>query len=411
MRVVLLVETLAIGGLPNHVLDLARALSDAGECVAVAHAGTDVPTHLDTRGIELLALADVGAPLDAPRALARLRQWQPDLVHVHLCSHLELLLALSELRVPLVRSFHDYTSLCLRRGRRRYPGDRCARALGWSCALYGCLLGAPEPGQRLPRLANLPRKLSERARYQHFDAALVGSNHMGEVLRINGFAPERITVVPYFSRFDREARGLAEMPEKPAGIPGVTRPLALMFAGQAVAGKGLEVLVRALPAMRGDWRLTAITSGPELERVRALARQLGVDARIEFIEWLPHEALAGHYRRADLFVLPSVWDDPGPLVGIEAMSFATPVVAFAVGGIPDYVLHGRTGFLVAEVSVEALGGQLQRALECGAGLAELGRAGQALVVDRHGRSRHVNTIRSMYGHAAAARAMGLEAVT
>lgn len=411
MRVVLLVETLAIGGLPNYVLDLARALRDAGDCVAVAHAGMDVPAHLDTREIELLPLSDAGASLDVPRALARLREWQPDLVHVHLCSHLELLLALSALRVPLVRSFHDYTSLCLRRGRRRYPGDRCGRALGWSCALHGCVLGAPEKGQRLPRLTNLPRKLSERACYQRFDAAVVGSTHMGEVLRINGFASERISVVPYFSRFDREARGLVELPEKPEGIPGVTRPLALLFAGQAVAGKGLEVLVRALPAMRGDWHLTAITSGPELARVRALARQMGVDGRIEFIEWLPHEALAGHYRRADLFVLPSVWDDPGPLVGIEAMSFETPVTAFAVGGIPDYVLDGRTGFLVPEVSVAALGGQLQRALECGAGLAELGCAGRALVVDRHGRDRHVHTIRAIYGRAAKARELGLEAVT
>lgn len=410
MRIVLLVETLAIGGLPNYVLDLARALAQAGDRVAVAHAGTAVPDHLDLAGIELLALLTDGAPLDAACALARLREWQPDLVHVHLCSHLELLRALPALRVPLVRSFHDYTSLCLRRGRRRYAGDRCPRALGWTCALHGCLLGAPNPGSRLPRLANLPRKLAERGCYQHFDAAVVGSKHMGEVLRINEFAPTRISVVPYFSRFDRQARGLDAMPDKPAGVPGVTRPLALLFAGQAVAGKGLEVLVRALQGVRGEWRLTAITSGPELERVRALARHSGVDARIEFIEWLAHAELAQHYRRADLFVLPSVWDDPGPLVGIEAMSFATPVLAFAVGGIPDYVLDDRTGLLATEVSAAGLGAQLQRALESGERLAELGRAGQALVADRHGRDRHVGAMRSIYARVAAACETAREAV-
>ena len=399
MRILLLVETLSIGGLPNYVLELARALVERGDTVALAHGGGVVPTFLDCRGVELLALTPEG--FDQPHALApllqRVHDWNPDLLHLHLCSVLPLLQALPELGVPLLRSFHDYTSLCLRRGRRRFPGDRCDRPLGWSCLVQGCLLGAPKPAGRWPSLQNLPAKLAERKAYQGFSGAVVGSQHMRRVLLLNGFDPARVQVVPYFSRFDQQALGQAAMGEaKGAGLPGRDRPLRLLFTGQAVKGKGLEVLIKALQPLRGNWHLTAISSGPRLPVAKALAERYGIAAHIEFIEWLPQEELAGHYRRADLFVLPSVWDDPGPLVGIEAMSFETPVLAFPVGGIPDYVLDGQTGLLTDQVSAASLADGLQRALDQADGLPALGRAARALVAERHSRSRHVEALQALY---------------
>lgn len=403
MRILLLVETLSIGGLPNYVLELARALSARGDQVALAHGGGVVPDYLDTRGIELLALTADGfdRPAALDQALQVLRAWQPDLLHLHLCSVLPLLQALPTLGVPLVRSFHDYTSMCLRRGRRRFPGDRCDRPLGWSCAWQGCLLGAPKAGSRLPGWQDLPGKLAERAAYQGFAAAVVGSRHMSRVLAVNGFDARRVQVVPYFSRFDQQAQGLQAMDEpKAPGIAGRTRALRLLFTGQAVKGKGLEVLVKALARVTGDWHLTAIASGPRLPVAKALAERYGIAGRIEFIQWLPQAALAGYYRRADLFVLPSVWDDPGPLVGIEAMSFETPVLAFAVGGIPDYVLDGRTGFLAEGVSVAALSQGLQRALEQAERLPALGRAARAQVAQHHGRDQHIDQLRQLYARLA-----------
>lgn len=401
MRILLLVETLTIGGLPNYVLELARALAERGETVGLAHDGGEIPAFLDCRDIELLPLTTHGFQHDysLSNAMQRLRDWQPDVLHVHLCSVLPVLQGLPTLGVPLVRSFHDYTSMCLRRGRRRFPGDRCTRPLGWSCALYGCLLGAPAPNSRLPGLQDLPGKLKERALYQAFSALVVGSQHMGRVLLVNDFSASRVSVVPYFSRFDQQALGHAPMGDaKEVGVPGRQRPLQLLFAGQAVKGKGLEVLIKALAQMSGDWHLTAIASGPRLAVAKALAQRYAIAARIEFIEWLPQEQLAGYYRRADLFVLPSVWDDPGPLVGIEAMSFETPVLAFPVGGIPDYVQDGRTGYLASGVSVAALAAGLQRAMTHAEQLPALGQAARALVARQHSRQQHVDALQQLYGN-------------
>ena len=399
MRILMLVETLSIGGLPNYVLELARALQAQGHTVAVAHGGGALPTYLHCADVELLALTEHGLerPYALPAVLGILTQWQPDILHLHLCSSLPLLQALPSLGIALLRSFHDYTSLCLRRGRRRFPGDRCPRALGWSCALQGCLLGAPRAGGRLPGLQNLPAKLAERAVYQRFGVAVVGSQHMRRVLLVNGFAAEQVRVLPYFSRFDQQALAwpLLSVAKAP-GLPGQARPLRLLFTGQAVKGKGLEVLIKALAQLDRDWQLIAITSGPRLALCKALAARYGIAARIEFIEWLAQEELADYYQSADLLVLPSVWDDPGPLVGIEAMSFATPVLAFAVGGIGDYVLDGQTGYLADSVTVAGLEAALRRVFARAWELPELGRAARELVAQRHTRAAHVAQLQRVY---------------
>jgi glycosyltransferase involved in cell wall biosynthesis len=402
MRLAMLVQALTVGGLPNYVLDLARALKQSGHTVVVAHGGGTPPAHLDLREVAFLALPDG----DAADAARRLRAWAPDVVHVHLSSDLQLLEQLRALGVPLLRSFHDYTSLCMRRGRRRAPGDRCQRALSRSCVFFGCSLGPPVAPQRMPVWLSIDSKLAERQMYQSFDAAIVGSRYMQRTLLHNGFPTERVRLVPYFSRFDATAAETTAPRAPTVGRPGQERPLLLLFSGQAVAGKGLRVLVRALAALTRDgvdpaaWRLTVVSDGPELEPARALARRSGLADRIDFVGWMPHGQLVQHYRDADLLVVPSIWDDPGPLVGLEALALGTPVLGFPVGGIPDYTIDGLTGFLADGVGVGQLATALRRALKGGADLATLGRQGQALVAERHGLQRHVGALDALYYAAA-----------
>jgi glycosyltransferase involved in cell wall biosynthesis len=88
-------------------------------------------------------------------------------------------------------------------------------------------------------------------------------------------------------------------------------------------------------------------------------------------------------------------------VGIEALSFGTPVVAFPVGGIPDYVLDGQTGFLARAVAPEALAEALERAVQRAVELKTMGEAGRTMVKELHSRGRHVTGIHAAYGHALA----------
>ena len=248
-------------------------------------------------------------------------------------------------------------------------------------------------GSILPRFMNLTDKIRERDLYRDFDASIVGSNHMARMLAVNGFPASRVHMIPYFSAFAAQAPRPVEVDPS---IPGLDRPFELLFTGQAVVGKGLEVLIEALRGLPGDWRLSVCGEGPRLLQARQKAESYGIADRITFHAWVPQSALMDHYKKADIFVLPSVWDDPGPLVGIEAMSFGAPIVGFAVGGVPDYLIDGQTGVLVREVSARALHDGLLHAMSCPETLAQMGREGYKLVAQRHTLAAHLDGVEAVY---------------
>jgi spore coat protein SA len=79
-----------------------------------------------------------------------------------------------------------------------------------------------------------------------------------------------------------------------------------------------------------------------------------VNGAIIFTGYLPHEKLKYLYSIVDMVVLPSVWQDPCPLVVLEAMSSGTSLVSTAVGGVPEVMESGQTGVLVEPDNPELL---------------------------------------------------------
>ncbi|HEX6614939.1 MAG TPA: glycosyltransferase [Gemmatimonadales bacterium] len=167
--------------------------------------------------------------------------------------------------------------------------------------------------------------------------------------------------------------GLAADPGLRAALAGDDlRPVVLTVA-RLDAQKGHVYLLEAAARMPRVVFLFA-GEGPERPRLEATARALGIADRVHF---LGHRAdVPELLALCDLFVLPSLYEGL-PLSVLEAMAAARPVVASAVGGTDEAVVHGETGLLVTPASAAALFGAISSLLADRERAVRMGRAGQA----------------------------------
>ncbi|MET0980718.1 MAG: glycosyltransferase, partial [Telluria sp.] len=99
------------------------------------------------------------------------------------------------------------------------------------------------------------------------------------------------------------------------------------------------------------------SDGPEVARLQALARQLGIDTHVRFVGQQPREALRHYYGAADVFVT-TPWYEPFGITPVEAMACARPVIGSEVGGIKSTVIDDVTGFLIPSRDPRALAERL-----------------------------------------------------
>ena len=139
-----------------------------------------------------------------------------------------------------------------------------------------------------------------------------------------------------------------------------------LFVGRVASNKGLPTLLEALARLEAGSRLPLVVMGRDWgqrARLEAQARSLGVSEQVRFLDHVESpSAYRGVIRRARALVLPSEWEAFG-LVLLEAMVAGTPIVATAVGGVPDVLEEGRAGRLVPYGDAGALAHAMRSVVE------------------------------------------------
>lgn len=276
--------------------------------------------------------------------------WGPDVVFVHKLDDLALLRHLVDSRLPLVRMVHDHDIYCQRR-HRYLPWSReiCTRRAGWVC---GALCGVVRSDGPLPiRLAWPGAKLEEIELCRRFDHHITVSDYLKRELVLHGFDPEHITTAwPAVRPVSEDERTTYREP-------------LLVYAGQILRGKGVDVLIESLTQLKTPgWRCSILGDGSYLDHCRRLVAALGLADRVRLHGWVPQQELHRTLRHARLGVVPSVWPEPLGAVGIEMFMHGLPVVAFDVGGIGEWLHDGDNGFLVPVFQRAALAERIDQLL-------------------------------------------------
>ena len=300
MRVLHVINSLAGGGAEKLLTDLLPRLRDRGievELLLLSGAQNEQTARLASNGIAVRfsQAKRLYSPLQVPAILEALRSFE--IVHAHLFPTF-LWVAIAVLFLP--EKVAIYTEHSTTNRRRRHGPLKLVDALA-----YG----------RYSRIVCISQGVKE---------TLAG--HLRRIVAKSVVVHNGIDLARFTAGSDSQpAQGQGKL---------------VVCVANLLQGKGQDVLIKAMPLLPDDVHIALAGRGPLEERLRDLARALGVMERVRFLGYV--DEVSSIYKTAKVCVIPSLWEGFG-MVAVEAMASGVPVVASRIPGLAEVV--GEAGLL------------------------------------------------------------------
>lgn len=370
------------GGADLHCLELTEGLRERGH--EVQWLATESPKNVEKRGrfvpltvttenrdrLPLVKRLDVSRrALWNPAAGGAMRDlaetFQPDVVHIHK-AYVQLSVApivvASHWGFPLVQTVHDYEFISASpfdsRGKRWDHHETKLTFQALNSFTFPVRRRVHRP--RIKRWIAVSRVVADRYR------------SVGEI---------SCEVIPNFSGTSAaENRGQADR-------DGVT------FLGRLTPEKGVEDLLDAAKLLP-NVRFRIVGDGPLKEVVRRAAREF---ENVEYVGFVSKNEGGKLIGSSLACLMPSIWEDPGPLTSLEAMAEGTPVICYPMGGVAEYVADAGAGLVCSEANPESLVRSIRRLIEEPTLWEECSNCGKEAIAGRHSRSSYLDALEATYG--------------
>ena len=367
MRILYVVTGARYGGAPHHVLQLAQLMSDGGHTVGlVAAPEPRLMREAEGLGVSVFPNRHFVFSLSPPHDLMAFKpvmnailDFKPDLVHCHSTkAGLVARLCAAATRTPVVFTAHGWGF-----------GER--RAWWTPVVLRWLERFAARVTAKIICVSEFDRQLALRFR--------IGRPSQIVVIK-NGVSPE-----PYAKAFETDAPGGGENAADGTGPR-------LISVGRMAPPKDFETFVKAMRIL--DWGQTVVVGdGPSRESVEDMVRREGVSGRVHLLG--QRDDIPNLLSASDVFVLCSKKEGL-PISVIEAMLSGLPVVATRVGGLPELVEDGHTGFLVPPGDPEAVARAIRSLAEDQALRSNMGRRAREKALREFSMSRMGDETASVY---------------
>jgi glycosyltransferase involved in cell wall biosynthesis len=370
------------GGADAYCLDLAAAMRARGH--EVAFLATTDPSNTESEGefVPATVTRDDKSTLNARGQLrvASSAFWnhsaydamrrlipvfQPDVVSAHkLYPQLSVspLVAAKRAGVPIVQTAHDYefvsASAIDDTGRRTDRDEVSLRFRALNSSLFAVKRGVHR--RSVTRWIAVSEFVERRLRASGIDAHVV----------LNPAPYLQTTAIPFGERSG------------------------LVFAGRLTQEKGVSHVLR-LAELMPEIEISVVGAGPAAPTVEQADRRL---SNLHYLGRIERQAIRDLFASALAVVVPSLWQEPGSLVTLEAMASGTPVVVYSVGGIAEYVAKARAG-IVVQKHPEALAAACASLVSDAKAWKRFSAAGIFAAAGPHSAETHCGTLERVFADA------------
>lgn len=387
------------GGAEHYVLALSKQLRERGHTVVEfgMHHHLNIRTAYDDYFVSELDLKKRGGIINALHKLGRVvysteakRKFSkllvdeaPDVIHIHNIYHQlspSILLAARRARIPVIMTAHDYkiTNPNYRMFHRGQICEHSSNGSYWEALRYRCMDSW---------------SASFAVMIESYLHGFLGS-YRRAITRI--VSPSSFLVDLAVER-GAPARWFVKVPTgiQPPPQPKSTGPERVVYFGRLSEEKGLKVLLDAAKMARTT-PFTVVGRGPLEAELRSRAGELGLK-NIEFKGFLKGEDLWSVVASAKAVVVPTLSYENYPLSVLEAQALGTVVIASAIGGLPEQIVDGQTGFLVPPGDAVELAKAVERVMEMDEGeLAAMQAAARERVLTINSSEDHLRRIEALY---------------
>ena len=262
----------------------------------------------------------------------------PDIVHFHniYAMSASMIDECRRMNIPVVVTLHDYWGICFRNILMDKDNRICTRS-GLECFYCKDHLGM-EDGSRI----SIDKRNSFIMRsYSSADLLISPSRYLAERFVERGLPASKVCVINNgidIARF----RDIKKIESK---------KIRFGYIGQIIRHKGIEKLIRSMSMLsdteKKDISLSIVGTGEKLffNYCKNLAAKLNISGFTKFRGPLDNREIAKVYREIDVLIVPSIWPENSPVTIMEALASKVPVLASDIGGMPELVHEGVTGYL------------------------------------------------------------------
>jgi glycosyltransferase involved in cell wall biosynthesis len=376
----------AFGGAEANILLTAGELRRRGHMIGILHGpGTGKGEEQWREMFSHTFALTKKASLDSVQSA--LWEFEPDVIYAHKMPVLEVMETLLASGVPVVRMVHDHDLYCMRSYKYHFLTRHICRRAASAYCIFGCaaFLARNREGRWPFKWVSYFSKRKEIRLNQKCHRLIAATKYMRDELVRNGFDPARIEVLaPVPQPCDQSIRSNFS-----------DRNL-LLFAGQIIRGKGVDVLLESLARVTVPFECIILGDGSHRRYCEELCRQLGLESRVHFKGFVPQSEIKDYYRECTAVVLSSVWPEPFGAIGLEGMRYGLPVVAFDAGGIKEWLIDGHNGYLIPWMARKTFAERVEELLLNKERAREMGQNALKLVNSHYDFSDYISGLEQVF---------------